>query len=111
MPIATLNAVKILPHARCELTDDVVCKMKRLTKAGMDLSILKLTNIIQEEASTDAHIFLLELIAPRTFLILMDARLAVLLYFLLVVSELCGVSTALRWLSRYVSPWQLNFEV
>ena len=40
--ITTLNAVKIVPHARYELTDDVVCNIKWLTKAGMDLSICSL---------------------------------------------------------------------
>ena len=34
-----LNATKIVTHARYELTDHVVCKMRRLMKVGKDLSI------------------------------------------------------------------------
>jgi hypothetical protein len=40
--IATLNTAEIVSHGRYELTDDVECRMRWLTKAGMDLSIRSL---------------------------------------------------------------------
>lgn len=39
---ASLNTVEIVTHMRYELTDDIECKMKWLTKAGMDLTIQSL---------------------------------------------------------------------
>ena len=36
------NVAKIVTHARYELTDHVVCKMRRLMKVGKDLSIRSL---------------------------------------------------------------------
>ena len=42
IPIATLDTAEIVSHMRYELADDVECKMRWLTKAGMDLSIRSL---------------------------------------------------------------------
>jgi hypothetical protein len=42
IPIATLSVAEIISRARYELTDDVKCKMRWLTNAGMDLSIRSL---------------------------------------------------------------------
>ena len=42
IPVATLNTAEIVSRAQYELADDVECKMKWLTKAGMALSIRSL---------------------------------------------------------------------
>ena len=59
IPITTLNAVKIVSHTRYELKDDVECKMRWFTKAGMDLNIRSLLwrTLNNRKACTNAHTF------------------------------------------------------